>query len=173
MFVLLSSVALMAQVQTVQVQTAQIPATQTPVSPSAAKPVVRAQYSWGYSGMDGEGTGTLSILVDPATGKVILELHGVGERLVLLTGDQAAGYHIQIPRQNLDKTAPSFGALPIPFLPRLGSAEGLYQLLVEGKAPGVKVSKHDAQGPVKLRYSGQDANGKDVMVWLDRKRWER
>lgn len=139
---------------------------------SAPLPAIRAQYGWGYSGMDGEGTGTFSLLIEPASGKVVLELQGVGERLMLLTGDRATGYRVQIPRQNLDEHAASFSALPIPFLPQLGSVDGLYKLVTEGTGPGVKATKRDDKGPLKLRYSGKDANGKDVMVWLDRKRWE-
>ena len=70
-----------------------------PAPPAAA---IRALYDWGYVGADGEGKGTLSALVDAAGGKVILELHGMGERLVLLQGDAAAGYRLQIPRRKLD-----------------------------------------------------------------------
>jgi hypothetical protein len=147
-------------------------ASEPPAAQANAARVIRAQYAWGYAGMDGEGSGTLSALVDPATGKVILELHGVGERLMLLTGDRATGYHVQIPREDLDRQVSSFGELPLPFLPQLGSAEALYKLLTEGAGPGVKVRKRDPKGPVKLRYSGKDENGKDVDVWLSRSRWE-
>jgi hypothetical protein len=136
------------------------------------KPVIRAQYAWGYSGMDGEGSGTLSVLVEPQSGKVVLELHGIGERLMLLTGDRASGYRVQIPRQALDRTAATFGDLPLPFLPQLGSAEALYSLLSEGVGPGVKVRKRDQRAPLKLRYAGHDEHGKDVTVWMDRTRWE-
>jgi hypothetical protein len=122
--------------------------------------------------MEGDGKGTLSILMETGSGKVVMELHGLGERLVVLTGDRSIGYHIQIPRRNLDLKAASFGELPLPFLPQLGSVEGLHQLLTEGNGPGVKVTKRDGKGPVKLRYSGQDERGKDVMVWLQRTRWE-
>jgi len=152
---------------------AQPATTETPVAPQVApKPVIRAQYAWGYSGMDGEGSGTLSVLVEPQNGRVVLELHGLGERLMLLTGDRSAGYHVQIPRQELDKTFSDFGALPLPFLPQLGSAQALHALLTEGAAPGVKVRKRDQKGPLKLRYTGHDEHGKDVTVWMDRTRWE-
>jgi len=139
---------------------------------TVSMPTIRAQYAWGYSGMDGEGSGTLSVLVEPGSGKVILELHGLGERLMLLTGNKAEGYHILIPRQALDRTVPTFGALPLPFLPQLGSAESLHRLFLEGDGPGVKVTKRDPKGPLKLRYQGQDDHGKDVTVWMQRTRWE-
>lgn len=134
-------------------------------------PPLRAQYGWGYAGPDGEGKGSLSVLLDPASGKVVLEVHGLGERLVLLTGERG-GYRVQIPRQNLDQQAASLGALPLPFLPQVGSCENLYRLLTEGVGPGVKVTKGDAKGPVKLRYAGKDDKGHEVMVWLNRTRWE-
>ena len=122
--------------------------------------------------MEGEGKGTLNILLEPATEKVVLELYGLGERLMLLTGDRTGGYRVQIPRRELDLKGASFGELPLPFLPQLGSAEALHRLLAEGSGPGVKVTKRDGKGPVKLRYSGQDEHGKDVMVWLQRLRWD-
>ena len=50
--------------------------------------------------------------------------------------------------------------------------DALHKLLTEGSGPGVKVTKRDGKGPVKLRYSGQDERGKDVMVWLQRTRWD-
>jgi len=135
--------------------------------------VIRAQYAWGYAGMDGEGSGTLSVLLEPLGGRVVMELHGLGERLMLLSGTQSSGYRVQIPRQKLDQTVTEFGALPLPFLPQLGSAEALRALLTEGRGPGVKTTKRDKQGPVKLRYEGHDEHGKDVTVWLNRTRWEQ
>lgn len=135
--------------------------------------LLRAQYDWGYVGADGEGKGTFSALVDPTTGKVILELHGLGERLLLLQGDAAAGYRIQIPRKKLDRHVKAIGDLPVPFLPVLGSVEALQKLFVAGEGPGVKVTEKDALGPKKLRYKGKDEEGNDVMVWLVRTRWER
>jgi hypothetical protein len=134
---------------------------------------LRAQYDWGYVGADGEGKGTLAALVDAASGKVVLELHGLGERLVLLQGDSAGGYRIQIPRRKLDRQVKSIGELPVPFLPTLGSVEALQKLLLAGEGPDVKVSERDAQGPKKLRYKGKDEQGNDVMVWLTRTRFER
>ena len=55
-------------------------------APALAAPI-RAQYGWGYAGPDGEGVGTLSLLMEPASGRLVLELHAPGERLVLLEGD--------------------------------------------------------------------------------------
>jgi len=144
------------------------PAQATP-APSAP---VRAQYGWGYAGPDGEGTGTLSLLMDAATGKLVLELHGLGERLVLLEGDRASGYRVLAPRQKLDQRAPTLAELPLPFLPQVPSVEALLKLLRTGEGPGVTVRKRDAQGPAKLHWQGQDPKGRTEQVWLDRKRWE-
>jgi len=144
---------------------------QQPAETSPAAPL-RAQYGWGYAGADGEGKGTLSVLIEPGSGKVVLEIHGLGERLVLLSGDRAGGYRVQIPRRELDEKAMSLAALPLPFLPQLATSEGLYGLLTEGRGSGVKVTKKDAKGPVKLRYTGKDEKGREVMVWLERTRWE-
>lgn len=156
----------------------QLLATQPPNVPPTApdqtttRTVLKAQYAWGYSGMEGEGKGTLTILIEPSTEKVVLELYGLGERLMFLTGDRVGGYRVLIPRRDLDLKGATFGELPLPFLPQLGSAEALHKLLTEGGGPGVKVAKRDGKGPVKLRYSGQDERGKDVMVWLQRTRWD-
>ena len=146
--------------QAIQVETPQLPQ------------ALRAQYGWGYADAEGEGKGTLSALIEPASGRLILEIHGLGERLVLLSGDRAKGYRVQIPRRELDETAPTLGQLPLPFLPQLGTVEGLYRLLTQGEGVGVKVTKKDAKGPVKLRYVGKDDRGREVMVWLQRTRWE-
>ena len=154
---------------------AAMPATPPPTTTGSAETApdtLRAQYAWGYSGKEGEGKGTLSVLLEPASGKVVLELHGLGERLMLLTGDQASGYRVQIPRRELDQQAAAFGALPLPFLPQLGTPEALHHLLTEGTGPGVKITKRDAKGPIKLRYSGKDEQGKSVIVWLERTLWE-
>lgn len=140
---------------------------------STAPQPLRAQYDWGYVGADGEGKGVLSALVDAPSGRVVLELHGLGERLVLLEGDSAGGYRLQIPRRKLDRQVKSIGELPVPFLPALGGVDGLSRLLTAGEGPGVKVSDRDANGPRKLRYKGKDEQGNDVMVWLTRTRWER
>ncbi|WP_005032699.1 hypothetical protein [Holophaga foetida] len=141
----------------------------TPAQPPAT---LRAQYGWGYAGADGEGQGTLAILLDPASGRLVLELHGLGERLALVTGERSTGYRVQIPRQNIDQTAPDLAALPLPFLPNLGGVEGLSRLLTQGEGPGVKVTKRDKLGPKKMKYAGKDEKGKEVLVWLNRQRWE-
>ncbi len=137
-----------------------------------AKAPVRAMYGWGYSGPDGEGVGTLSLLMEPKSGRLILELHAQGERLVLLEGDRAAGYHLLAPRQNLDQRAATLAGLPLPFLPQTPSVEALLRLLRTGEGPGVSVTKKDATGPLKLHWVGKDPRGKTEQVWLDRKRWE-
>ena len=150
----------------------QVPAAQAAPAPSAPQAPVRAQYGWGYEGPDGEGTGTLSVLVDAATGRLVLELHGLGERLLLLEGDRASGYRVQVPRQKLDQRAASLGALPLPFLPEVASPEALLKLLRTGEGAGVTVTKRDAQGPAKLHWRGMDPQGHPEQVWLERKRWE-
>jgi hypothetical protein len=146
-----------------------VPALQAPASPAGP---LRAQYAWGYVGSDGEGKGTLNLLVDAGTGEVVVELMGVGERLMLLKGDAATGYRLQIPRRQLDETARDLRDLPLPFLPALGGPAALRDLATLGKGPGVKVTRRDAAGPVKLRYQGKDDLGKDVYVWLERKAWK-
>ncbi len=141
------------------------------VAPAPAQPI-RAQYGWGYAGPDGEGVGTLSLLMEAATGRLVIELHAPGERLLLLEGDAASGYRLQVPRQKLDQRATYLAQLPLPFLPQVPSVAGLLQLLRTGEGAGVSVLKQDAQGPVKLHWRGKDARGKDEQVWLERKRWE-
>ena len=143
-----------------------------PVSAPAPATPIRAQYGWGYAGPDGEGVGTLSLLMEAASGRLILELHAPGERLVLLEGDRASGYRLQVPRQKLDQRAGALSQLSLPFLPQVSSVEALLRLLRTGDGTGVSVTKKDAQGPLKLHWRGKDARGKDEQVWLDRKRWE-
>lgn len=140
--------------------------------PALAPGAIRAQYDWGYASAEGSGKGTLAVLIEPATGRVVMELHGVGERLMLLTGDRATGYRVQIPREELDQQAASLGALPLPFLPQVGSPEALLSLLKEGKGPGVKASRIDKDGPRNLTATGKDRNAKEYTVWLKRSRWE-
>ena len=151
---------------------AQAPAPPALIEAPAPLPHLRAQYGWGYAGADGQGKGTLSVLIDPATGRTVLELQGLGERLMLLEGDTKAGFRIQIPRRKVDLQAPTLAAIPLPFFPQLAGPTALYRLLSEGAGPGVKVTKRDALGPVKLTYQGADDQGREVMVWLQRTRWE-
>lgn len=139
-----------------------------PIQATAPVPF-RALYGWGYVGAEGEGQGTLAVLIEPGTGKVVLELHGLGERLVLLTGDAAAGYRVQVPRQKLDASASTLAGLPLPFLPHVASAEALRLLLTQGQGAGVKVAKRGPNGPLKLHYAGKDPQGREEQVWLTRK----
>ena len=143
-----------------------------PVSAPAQATPIRAHYGWGYTGPDGEGVGTLSLLMEPISGRLILELHAPGERLVLLEGDGASGYRLQVPRQKLDQRAATLAQLPLPFLPQVPSVAALLRLLRTGEGAGVTVTKKDAQGPLKLHWQGKDLRGKDEQVWLERKRWE-
>lgn len=140
-------------------------------APALAAPI-RAQYGWGYAGPDGEGVGTLSLLMEPDSGRLILELHAPGERMLLLEGDQASGYRLQVPRRKVDERAATLAQLSLPFLPQVVSVAALLQLLRTGEGPGMSVQKKDAQGPLKLQWRGKDARGKDEQVWLERKRWE-
>ena len=144
-----------------------------PAAAVAAAPSIRALYDWGYVGADGEGKGTLSVLLELEKGHVVMELHGLGERLVLLQGDAESGYRLQIPRQKVDRVVKALDELPVPFLPKLGTPEALGRLLERGDGPGVKATDKDALGPRKLRYQGKDEKGNDLMVWLTRTRWER
>jgi hypothetical protein len=143
-----------------------------PVLTASAPAPIRAQYGWGYSGPDGEGVGTLSLLMEPASGRLVLELHAPGERLLLLEGDGATGYRLQVPRQKVDQRAVTLGSLPLPFLPQAPSVAALLKLLKTGEGAGVSVTKKDATGPLKFHWQGKDPRGKDEQVWLDRKRWE-
>jgi hypothetical protein len=148
------------------------PALSATPAPTQPAPAIRAQYQWGYAGAEGQAKGLLNILLDPATGRTVVELQGLGERLMLLQGDSAAGYHVQIPRRKVDTQAPTLAAVQLPFFPQVGSPDALYRLLTEGSVPGVKVTSRDADGPVKLRYEGSDDQGREVTVWLKRTRWE-
>ena len=143
-----------------------------PVAAPAPAAPIRAQYGWGYAGPDGEGVGTLSLLMEAASGRLVIELHAPGERLLLLEGDAASGYRLQVPRQKVDQRAALLAQIPLPFLPQVPSVSALLDLLRTGRGPGVSVLKKDAQGPVKLHWRGKDPRGRDEQVWLDRKRWE-
>ena len=112
------------------------------------------------------------MLMESASGRLILELHAPGERLLLLEGSSATGYRLQVPRQKLDQHVATLDQLPLPFLPQVPSVAALLRLLRTGEGTGVSVTKKDAQGPLKLHWQGKDARGKDEQVWLERKRWE-
>ena len=45
-----------------------------PVSAPAQATPIRAQYGWGYAGPDGEGVGTLSLLMEPLSGRLIINV---------------------------------------------------------------------------------------------------
>ena len=150
----------------------QAPAPISAPAPPSPEPTLRAQYSWGYVGTDGQGKGTLNMLIDPATGRTVLELFGLGERLVFLEGSTADGFHLLIPRRKVDLRAPTLKAIPLPFFPMMESPAGLYRLIRKGEGPDVKVTKRDQDGPVKMRYDGKDDRGHEVTVWLQRTRWE-
>ncbi|HLO67989.1 MAG TPA: hypothetical protein VK188_13275 [Holophaga sp.] len=143
------------------------------VAAQAAAAPLRAQYDWGYASPEGGGKGTLAILVDPATGQVVLEIHAPGERLAFLQGSAKDGYHLIIPRREVDERAIALSGLSLPFLPKLGSPQALHDLLCEGKGPGVTVTRRDKQGPVKMTHVGKDERGKEITVWLKRTRFER
>lgn len=155
---------------------AQAPPAAPPAGEAAPAPAVpanlRAQYAWGYAGADGQGKGTLNVLLESASGRTILELQGLGERLMLLQGDSSSGYRVQVPRQKIDASAPTLASVPLPFLPQVGSVDALYRMLCEGTGTGVKVTRRDKQGPVKLSYKGADDKGREILVWLTRTRWE-
>lgn len=140
---------------------------------SSQQQILRAQYAWGYSGFDGQGKGDLSLLIEPQNGRLIAEIHGMGERLAMIEGNKAQGYNLQIPRQSIDKKGLSFSDLPLPLLSRLGDVDGLYRFLQCGVFEGVKVTRKDAQGPLKMRYRGYDDKKREYMVWLERTRFER
>ena len=133
----------------------------------------RAIYDWGFASPSGEGKGALVVLVDLSDGKIIIELHALGERLMLLDGAAASGYRVQIPRNSVDERSSSLSSLPIPFLPILKDPSGLFMLLTEGKAPGVRASRKDANGPRRLRWNGKDDRGESCTVWLTRTRFEQ
>ena len=145
------------------------PAHEQPPQPPQA---FRAMYDWGFASPSGEGKGTLAVLVDLSNGSVIIELHALGERLMLLDGNKASGYRVQIPRDGVDERAPSLSGLPIPFLPTLSDANGLVRLLKEGTGPGVKANRKDANGPRQLRWDGKDNRGAACTVWLKRTRFD-
>jgi hypothetical protein len=134
---------------------------------------LKAQYKWGYLGPEGQGHGTMSVLVAEPSEQVVIELQGMGERIMLLSGDRTSGYRLQIPRQGVDLQRPDLAALPMPLLPEVENAKGLENLLRQGTTPGVSVTNRDSEGPIKLHYSGKNGKGEEVEVWLTRTRWEK
>ena len=145
----------------------------TPVQAATPQPAqeVRAQFAWSYESSGGNGSGTLSLLMAPISGKLVLEIHSYGERIALLSGDASSGYRIQVPKEHTDKTVPDLARLPLPFLPEAPSIAALMKYLETGEGPGLSVLKRTAGVPVKLRYKGVDEKGGSILVWLTRKRW--
>ncbi|MDR1840973.1 MAG: hypothetical protein LBQ86_03510 [Holophagales bacterium] len=133
----------------------------------------RAIYDWGFASPSGEGKGSLVVLVEPPSGRVIIELHALSERLMLLEGNSGDGYRVLIPRNGVDESASSLRELPIPFMPTLRDAGGLARLLLEGIGPGVKAARKDNNGPKRLRWEGKDDKNEPCTVWLKRTRFER
>jgi len=132
----------------------------------------RVLYDWGFASPSGEGKGTLAVLVDTSTDKVVIELHAIGERLMLLEGNGESGYRLLIPRNAVDERATALSDLPTPYLPTISSAADLARLLLEGSGPGVKASQRDSKGPKRLRWDGKDDMGEQCTVWLKRTRFE-
>lgn len=140
--------------------------------PSLPPTAVRAQFAWSYEASDANGSGTMSLLMDAAGERLVLEIHSFGDRLALLTGDAASGYHLQVPKEKIDRTEPGLAQLPLPFLPEARTVAALRKALETGEGPGLEVLKRKDGVPVKLRYKGVDEKGQVVLVWLSRKRWE-
>jgi hypothetical protein len=142
-------------------------------APAAAHPAVRAQYGWSFEAAEANGSGTLSLLMEPASGRLVLEIHSYGERLALLSGDAASGYRLQLPKEQKDLTRPSLAELPLPFLPEVKSVDALLRALEKGEGSGLAVLKaKEGEPPLKLRYKCLDEKGETVLLWLTRKRWE-
>lgn len=153
------------------------PALQSPAPPSpgpGALPFasVKAQYKWSFKGADGSGSGTLAMLMEPGSGKLVLEIFSYGDRLALVDGDTATGYQYVLPKQQVNRTVPTLADLPLPLLPQVGSVEALARALALGESEGLVVDTRDALGPLKLSYTGQDEAGKPIEVRLTRKRWQ-
>jgi len=132
----------------------------------------RALYDWGFASPAGEGKGTMAVLVDTSTGRVVVELHALGERMLLLEGNDGDGYRVRMPRNGIDERAPSLRDLPVPFLPALDNAAGLARLLLEGTGPGIRAGRRDGKGPKRLRWDGEDDRGGPCTIWLKRTRFE-
>ena len=147
---------------------------QAPTVPESPLPFasLKAEYKWSFRGATDSGSGTLALRLEPASGKLVLEVFSFGDRLALVDGDRAGGYQIVLPKEHVNRTVPLIADLPLPFLPQAGSVEALARALADGEGENLTVEKRDPQGPVKLRYTGRDSAGKPVEVQLIRKRWE-
>ena len=144
------------------------PAALTPLPFSA----VKAQYKWSFRGEKDSGSGSLELILGPTEGRLVLEIHSYGERLALVEGTTARGYQIVLPKQNVNRVVPTLADLPLPFLPQTGSVEALARALALGEGEGLTVEKRDENGPLKLRFAGEDPDGQPVEIQLTRKRWE-
>lgn len=145
---------------------------QAPIGQESPLPFssLKAEYKWSIRAAAESGSGTLALRLEPASGKLVLEVFSFGDRLALVDGDRQGGYQIVLPKQQVNRTVPLLADLPLPFLPQTGSVEALARALADGE--GLTVEKRDPQGPVKLRYTGRDSAGTPVEVQLTRKRWE-
>ena len=133
---------------------------------------LRAEYKWSFRGAKESGSGNLVLLLEPASGRLVLEVFSYGERLALVDGDAAGGYQIVLPKQDVNRTVPTLADLPLPFLPQTGSAEKLARALASGEGEGLSVSERDAAGPRRLSFQGQDDAGASIEVQLIRKQWK-
>lgn len=133
---------------------------------------LKAEYKWSFRGATGSGSGSLALSLEPASGKLVLEVFSYGERLALVDGDRAGGYQVVLPKEQVDRTVPTLADLPLPFLPQAGSVEALAKVLATGEGPDIAVEQRDARGPLKLRFQGRDTAGQMLEVRLTRKRWE-
>ena len=147
------------------------PAIQAPAKPLPFASL-KAEYKWSFRGAADSGSGTLALRLEPASGKLVLEVFSFGDRLALVDGDSADGYQVVLPKEQVNRTVPGLADLPLPFLPQSGSVEALARALADGEGEGLSVEKRDTRGPVKLRYTGRDNAGRPVEVQLIRKRWE-
>ena len=82
----------------------------------------------------------MSVMVEEPSEAVVIELQGMGERIMLLPGDRLGGYRLRVPRQGVDLSRPDLAPLPLPLLPKVENAQGLAILLRQGTAPGVDVT---------------------------------
>ena len=151
------------------------PRTRVEAREKASEPLpftsLRAEYKWSFRGPKDNGSGTLVILLQPATGKLVLEVFAFGERLALVDGDAAGGYQVVLPKEQVNRTVPGLPDLPLPFLPQTGSVAALARALAFGEGDGISVQQRDSQGPVKLGYRGLAEDGSALEVQLIRKRW--
>lgn len=144
-------------------------AVQAPALPFTS---LRARYKWALEVGEDRGSGSLTLRLAPATGELVVEVFSFTDRLALVAGDAARGYHLILPREQVDRTVASVSDLPFPFLPQAGSVEALARALAFGEGAGITVTERDASGPRSLSYAGQDAEGRPVKVRLIRKQWE-